>query len=241
MKIQGYQNWFATIQTVGELGLLCLLFRAGMESDLQQMIRFAPQAATVALTGAMFPFTIGILGLLYLFDLPLMPALFGGAALAATSIGITAEILQELGQLKSDEGQIIMGAALLDDILGIIILAVVVALAEEGGFELRNTIILVLSAIAFIGMALLLSHFFAPLFDALVDQFRIPGSLIIAALIFLCLMSLTAAALNLETVIGAFAAGIVLAHTRRSEELERQVQPLVTLLATVFFILIRIM
>lgn len=236
--VTSYESWFTTIQAIGEWGLLCLLFRAGMESDVQQMIRFAPQAATVALTGVVLPFAIGTWGLLSLFDVSLMPALFGGAALSATSIGITAEVLQELGQLRSDEGQIILGAALLDDILGIIILAVVVALAEEGGFDLQNTGGLILSAIAFIGIALLLTRFFAPLFDALVDHFQMPGSLITAAFIFLCLMSLTAAALNLETVIGAFAAGVVLAHTRRSEEIEQQVQPLVTLLATVFFILI---
>ena len=236
--ILSYQSWFVTIQAISEWGLLCLLFRAGMESNLQQMLRFAPQAITVALTGAIFPFALGTLGLLYIFDLSLMPALFGGAALSATSIGITAEVLQELDQLKSDEGQIIMGAALLDDILGVIMLAVVVALAEEGSFELGNTLTLLLSAIAFIGFALLLSRFFAPFFDALVERFKIPGSLIIAAFIFLCLMSLTAAALNLEAVIGAFAAGVVLAQTKCREELERQVQPLVMLLATVFFILI---
>ncbi len=233
-----YQSWFATIEVVGELGLLCLLFKAGMESNLEQMLRFAPQATTVAVMGALVPFAMGTLGLLYLFHLPLMPALFGGAALSATSIGITAEILQELGQLKSNEGQVIMGAALLDDVLGIIILAVVVALAEGGGFELGNIVTLMGSAILFMSVALLMSQFLAPVFDALMDRFKLPGSLIISAFIFLCVMSLTAAALNLETVIGAFTAGVVLAHTRHSEELEHDIQPLVTLLATVFFILI---
>ena len=100
------------------IGLLTLLFTTGLESNLKELIRVGTQAVTVALAGVIVPFTLGTLALIKFFAIATIPALFAGAALTATSIGITAKVLQDMGNLKSDEGQIILGAAILDDIFG---------------------------------------------------------------------------------------------------------------------------
>lgn len=231
-----YRDGFPTFESFGKLGLICLLFVTGLESDLDDMIKVGPQAATVATIGVILPFATGTLGSIYLFDLPLIPALFTGAALTATSIGITAKVLQELGQLKSKEGQIIIGASILDDILGILILAVVVALVENGNIEATQVILLTISATGFIISSVLLSKYFAPVFDRLIDRLKVPGNLLVASFIFLCLMCLFAASIKLELVLGAFAAGLVLGGTKREKEITAQIQPFVTIFATIFFV-----
>ena len=103
------------ITILSELGVIILLFEIGLESDLQELIRVGPQAAIVAVVGVIAPFVAGTAGLLYIFDIPTVPAVFAGAALTATSIGITAKVLSELGRLSAKEGQIIIGAAVLED------------------------------------------------------------------------------------------------------------------------------
>lgn len=234
--ISVYQQGIPTLERVGELGLLCLLFSTGLESDIEELVKVGPKAAIVATVGVVFPFVLGTLGLFYLFHLPAILAVFAGAALTATSIGITAKVLKELGQLRSQEGQIIIGAAVLDDILGIVILAVVMALVQEGEVDAFNIVILIVNAVIFVGGSLLLSKYFAPRFDTFIDRLKVPASLLYAAVIFLFLLSWAAAALRLETVLGAFAAGLILSGSKRQHEIETQIQPLVTLFATLFFV-----
>ncbi|NJL83024.1 MAG: cation:proton antiporter [Chloroflexaceae bacterium] len=141
-----------------------------------------------------------------------------------------------MGSVAIEEGQIIIGAAVLDDILGIVILAVVVALVETGSVNVSNILVLILNAVVFVGGSLLLSKYFAPRFDALIDRLKVPGGLLYISVIFLFLLSWTAAALGLEAVLGAFAAGLILSGSKRQQEINRQVQPLVTLFATIFFV-----
>lgn len=234
--VQVYQQGLPVLDRLGELGLLCLLFSTGLESDIDELIKVGPKAATVATLGVTLPFAMGVLGLLYFFHFPVIPAVFAGAALTATSIGITAKVLKELGQLRSQEGQIIIGAAVLDDILGIVILAVVMALIQEGKVDASSILLLIVNAVVFVGGSLLLSKFFAPRFDALMDRLNVPASVLYLSVIFLFLLAWAAAALRLETVLGAFAAGLVFSSSKRQHEITAQVQPLVTLFATLFFV-----
>ena len=116
------ESVFATqseaITILSELGVIILLFEIGLESDLKELLKVGPQAIIVAIVGLVAPFALGTIGLLYIFNLPAIPAIFAGTALTATSIGITAKVLAEIGYLNSKEGQIIIGAAVLDDIRG---------------------------------------------------------------------------------------------------------------------------
>ncbi|HBL15047.1 MAG TPA: sodium:proton antiporter, partial [Cyanobacteria bacterium UBA11162] len=154
-----FQAQSEVISVLAELGVIILLFEIGLESDLQELIRVGPQAAVVAVVGVVAPFAAGTAGLVYLFHIPVVPAIFAGAALTATSIGITAKVLAEIGQLSSTEGQIIIGAAVLDDVLGIIVLAVVASLAKTGEIAIANVIYLIISASVFLVGAILLGRF----------------------------------------------------------------------------------
>ncbi|MEO1693296.1 MAG: cation:proton antiporter, partial [Cyanobacteria bacterium J06631_6] len=142
LPAEAAQSVFASqsevISLLSELGVIILLFEIGLESDLKELIRVGPIAAVVAVVGVVAPFVAGTLGLIYIFNTPVVPAVFAGAALTATSIGITAKVLAELGQLSSEEGQIIIGAAVLDDILGIVVLAVVASLVKTGEIQINN-------------------------------------------------------------------------------------------------------
>lgn len=233
---QVFESQSEVISVLAEIGVIFLLFEIGLESDLSELIRVGPQAAIVAIVGVVVPFVAGTLGLVTLFHLPAVPAIFAGAALTATSIGITAKVLAELRQLSSREGQIIIGAAVLDDVLGIIVLAVVASLAKTGEIRIDNIIYLVISAAAFLIGAILLGRLFSPLFVSLVNQLKTRGQLLLSALIFAFILSYIAAAIQLEAILGAFAAGLVLAETEKQRELEEQVVPVADVLVPVFFV-----
>jgi Kef-type K+ transport system membrane component KefB len=224
------------ISVLAELGVVILLFEIGLESDLQELIRVGPQAAVVAVVGVVTPFAAGTAGLVYLFNVPTVPAIFAGAALTATSIGITAKVLAEIGRLSSTEGQIIIGAAVLDDVLGIIVLAVVASLAKTGEIEIANVIYLIISAAVFLVGAILLGRFLSPYFVTLVNEMKTRGQLLLTALIFAFILSYVAAAIQLEAILGAFAAGLVLAETDKRRELEEQVIPVADFFVPIFFV-----
>ena len=226
------------ISILSEIGVIILLFEIGLESDLKELIRVGPQAALVAIVGVAVPFLAGTVGLITLFAIAPIPAIFAGAALTATSIGITAKVLAELGQLGSKEGQIIIGAAVLDDVLGIIVLAVVASLAKTGEIRVGNIIYLIVSATVFLIGAVLLGRLLSPAFVKLVDRMRTRGQLLLSSLIFAFLLSYIGAAIQLEAILGAFAAGLVLAETEKREELAQQIVPIADMFVPIFFVVV---
>jgi Kef-type K+ transport system membrane component KefB len=220
-----YSESFPGLQQVSLLGLYALLFLTGLESELDELV-------------AVLPFALGALGLHYLFHVPLVLAVFAGAAMTATSIGITASVFGELGWLRTREGQIVIGAAVLDDILGIVILAVVVSLAGGDSFALAPILRLVVAAVVFVAAALWLSRTAAPVFDWVLDRLKAPGEVVVAGFVVLSLCCFAAQAIGLEAALGAFAAGLILSRSRHTEAIQETVKPLVALFATVFFVLI---
>jgi Kef-type K+ transport system membrane component KefB len=233
-----YNETFPSLQAVSQIGLFALLFLTGLESELDELVAVGVQATTVAVAGVVLPFALGTAGLYYLFHVPLIPAVFAGAAMTATSIGITASVFGELKWLKRKEGQIVIGAAVLDDILGIVILAVVVAIVGGGSFSLGPVIKLGLAAVAFVAVALVLSRTAAPAFDWVVDQLKAPGDVAVASFVVLTLCCFAAQAIGLEAALGAFAAGLILSASKHTHDIDAAVKPLVALFATVFFVLI---
>ncbi|NDC34254.1 MAG: cation:proton antiporter [Synechococcaceae bacterium WB9_2_112] len=233
-----YSETFPNLEAVARLGLYALLFLTGLESELDELVAVGLQATTVAVTGVVLPFAMGTAGLHYLFHVPLIPAIFAGAAMTATSIGITASVFGELKFLKTREGQTVIGAAVLDDILGIVILAVVVALSAGEGFALAPILRLITAAGVFVAAALFLSRTAAPAFDWCIDQLKAPGDVVVASFLVLTGCCFAAQAIGLEAALGAFAGGLILSGSRRTHEIQQLVKPLVALFATVFFVLI---
>ena len=204
-----YNESFPSLQAVATLGLFALLFLTGLESDLDELVAVGAQAITVAVAGVAVPFALGTAGLMALFHVEVIPAVFAGAAMTATSIGITASVFGELKMLRSREGQIVIGAAVLDDILGIVILAVVVSIAGGGSLELGPILKLLAAAVVFVVAAIGLSRTAAPSFDWLIDRLKAPGDVVVASFVVLTLCCFAATAIGLEAALGAFAAGLI--------------------------------
>ncbi|MEC4986494.1 MAG: cation:proton antiporter [Oscillatoria sp. PMC 1068.18] len=231
-----FESQSEVISVLAELGVIILLFEIGLESDLRELQKVGYQAAVVAVVGVVAPFTAGTVGLMFLFNVPAIPAIFAGAALTATSIGITSKVLSELGYLKSREGQIIVGAAVIDDVLGIIVLAVVASLAKTGEVDISNLIYLIISATVFLLGSILLGKFFNKSFVAIAERLQTRGNLVIPAFTFAFLMAFLANAIHLEAILGAFAAGLVLDETDKRKELDKQVIPIADILVPIFFV-----
>ncbi len=233
-----YFETFPSLQAVATLGLYALLFLTGLESELEELVAVGAQAFTVAMAGVILPFVFGTLGLMFIFQVEVVPAIFAGASMTATSIGITASVFGELGYLKTREGQIVIGAAVLDDILGIVILAVVVALAAGGSLQIAPIVKLVTAATVFVIAAIALSRTAAPAFDALLERLKAPGAVVVASFVILVLCCFVATAIGLEAALGAFAAGLILSSSKNNHAIQQSVLPLVSLFATIFFVLV---
>ena len=231
-----FQTQSEVISVLAELGVIILLFEIGLESDLRELQKVGARAAIVAVVGVVAPFVAGTVGLMLIFGMPTIPAVFAGAALTATSIGITSKVLSELGQLKSTEGQIIVGAAVIDDVLGIIVLAVVASLAKTGEVDVINLVYLIISATAFLLGSIFLGKFFNKSFVAIAEKLQTRGKLVIPALIFAFAMAFLANAIHLEAILGAFAAGLVLDETDKRKELDQQIIPIADILVPIFFV-----
>ncbi len=226
------------ISVLSELGVIILLFEIGLESNLKQLMEVGIQATVVAVVGVVTPFALGTLGLMTIFHAPAIPAIFAGAALTATSIGITSKVLSEIQRLNSKEGQIIIGAAVIDDILGIIVLAVVASLAKTGEVDVTNVIYLIVSSTVFLVGAILLGNFFNKTFVAIADTLKTRGEIIIPALIFAFILAYIGSAIHLEAILGSFAAGLVFDETDKRKELEKQVRPIADMLVPIFFVVV---
>lgn len=225
------------ISVLAELGVIILLFEIGLESNIRQLLAVGVQSLLVAIVGVVVPFAAGTAGLILIFDVPVVAAIFAGAALTATSIGITSRVLAEIGCLSTQEGQIILGAAVMDDVLGIVVLAVVASLAKTGEVDVSNVIFLIISASIFLVGAILLGRFFNETFIAVAGKFKTRGRVVIPGFILAFTLAYIASAIGLEAILGGFAAGLVLDETEiDGQKLEELTQPIADVVVPVFFV-----
>jgi len=223
------------ILLLAEVGVALLLFEVGLETNLADLARVGAPALAVALAGMVLPFAGGYAVTLALGHASLT-AIFVGAALTATSIGITARVLSELGVLKTREGQIILGAAVADDVLGLVILAVVSKIA--GGGRLEASIVLKSTGLA-IGFLVVAIAVGIPLGHRLihvVGTARVRGVLGAMSVAFALLVAWAAKKADSAPIVGAFAAGMALARTNRRHDIEEAVKPVVDVFTPVFFV-----
>ncbi|MGH7373834.1 MAG: cation:proton antiporter [Candidatus Rokuibacteriota bacterium] len=223
------------IHALAELGVLILLFEVGLESDLDELLRAGPQASLVAGVGVLAPFAAGF-GVMYWLGHPPLLAVFVGATLTATSVGITARVLADLGRLQDPAANVVLGAAVVDDILGLIILAVVTGVALTGGVSLGAVALLTGKAVVFLAVALGLGLRLAPMLVGWIGRLRARGTLVVYSLVFAMALAAVAERIGLATIIGAFAAGLILATTERRSHIEERIKPVADLLVPVFFV-----
>ena len=225
------------LHVLAEIGVVLLLFEIGLESDLDELLKAGAQSSAVAVTGIAGPFLAGF-ALAAWWGKPTLVAVFIGATLTATSVGITARVLSDLGRLQELTAKVILGAAVLDDILGLVILAVVTGLAQTGHFSWGGATFILAKALAFLLLAIALGIRAAPTLVDWVGRMRARGSLIVYAVMFCLVLAVTAHAIGLATIIGAFAAGLVLAKTDRRERIEERIKPVADLFVPIFFVAI---
>ncbi|WP_293132503.1 cation:proton antiporter [Okeania sp. SIO3I5] len=227
------------LEVLAELGVIILLFEIGLESNIRELKQVGIQAIVVATVGVVLPFVAGTAGMITIFHVSAVPAIFAGAALTATSIGITSRVLAEINRLNTKEGQIILGAAVIDDVMGIIILAVVASLAKTGEIDIVNVVYLIVSATVFLVGAILLGRQFNSVFVFFAEKFKTRGRAVIPALTIALFMSYIGAAIHLEAILGAFAAGLVLDNLDETEvgrELEKLILPISDVIVPIFFV-----
>jgi Kef-type K+ transport system membrane component KefB len=247
-------DWFTGIAVdpgvdlLARLGVIILLFQVGLESTVKQMLRVGVAATLVAVVGVVTPFALGwAAGAVLVPELGPYVHAFLGATLSATSVGITARVLKDLGASQRDEARIILGAAVIDDVLGLIVLAVVggvIAAADQGTSLSIGAIALILAkATAFLVGALALGVVLAPRLFSLASRLSAQGVLLAVGLVICFLFSWVASAIGLAAIVGAFAAGLILddVHYRdfalRGEHgLEHLLEPIASLLVPFFFV-----
>ena len=225
----------AGILLVAEIGVLLLLFEIGLQTDLTELIRVGGVAMVVAVVGMALPFVGGYL-VTRAAGFPTLTAVFVGAALTATSIGITSRVLSEIGMLATREGQIILGAAVADDVLGLVILAVVSQLAATGSVGMGTAIRAAGLSFGFLVVAIVVGVPLGRFLVRFVHGARVRGVLVAAAIAFALLAALGAEKAGSAAIVGAFAAGLVLARTDRRHDIQKVVEPIVDVFALVFFV-----
>src|SRR5438552_12411788 len=208
-----------TIDVLAGLGVVLLLFEVGLESTVRDMLKVGGRSLLVAVLGVVTPWILGWgVGAWLLPDSSPYVHAFLGAVLTATSVGITARVLKDLDATRSVEAQIILGAAVIDDVLGLVILAVVsgvIIAVDQGGQGISLVEIAGISAkaLGFLAAAMLLGVLFSRRIFRIAARVRIRGILLTSALIFCFLFSYLAALADLAPVVGAFAAGLLLEPT----------------------------
>ncbi len=248
-------SWFrgltgdVALEGLAGVGVVLLLFEVGLESTVSDMRKVGWRALIVALLGVVAPWLLGYgVGVLMLPDHSPYMHLFLGATLTATSVGITARVLRDLGRSQSPEARIILGAAVIDDVLGLVILAVVgslIASADAGtAISVTGIGMIVLKAVVFLFGSLWLGTMASPRLFGLTARLRGSSLLLVTALVFCFLLAAGAAAIGLAPIVGAYAAGLILERVhyqdftdRGEHHLEELVRPVSSFLVPIFFVL----
>jgi Kef-type K+ transport system membrane component KefB len=237
-----------TFTVLAELGAVLLLFHVGLESTPKEMMAVGGRAALVAVVGVVTPMLLGFgVGELMRPDESWILHAFLGAMLAATSVGITARVLKDAGALQTDFARIILGAAVIDDVLGLLVLAVISGIITSAGagsaLSGGQVAVILLKAFAFLAGAMFVGSFASPRVFRSALALRSRGVVLALSLGFCFTLSYLAFRAGLAPIVGAFAAGLILedihfaGHLRRGEPpLHRSLEPLTALLVPVFFV-----
>jgi Kef-type K+ transport system membrane component KefB len=241
--VPGHGPAAEVIHVLAELGVVLLLFEIGLETDLREMFRVGTASLAVATVGVVLPF---VLGFVYWAYLPhaasggvtnlTTAAVFVGATLTATSVGITARVLSDLNRMNTEEAKIIIGAAVLDDVIGLVILTVVSGMAAGASVSTLGIVRVSAVAVGFLVVAVLVGRFAVPRLFDLVVRMRVRYVLLVFAFAFALGLAAVASVAGSALIIGAFAAGIILSGTNQFDTIEREVRPVASIFTPIFFV-----
>ncbi|MFA7170343.1 MAG: cation:proton antiporter [Candidatus Paceibacterota bacterium] len=245
--IFSFGNFFNNeiISTLAELGVMILLFQVGLESNIKDMMKVGISSLLVAVVGVAAPMVLG-----YFVSSWILPQagfntwLFIGATLTATSVGITARVLKDLGKLSTPEAKIILGAAVVDDVLGLIILSIVSGIIVSGSISIGSIAYTSFISLAFLAGSIIIGLWAAPKIGAWVSRMHVEGMKIVTAFLFMFVMAYLAIEVGLAAIVGAFAAGLVLDDVifvnKKEHPIDDLVKPLYCIFVSIFFVLMGI-
>jgi Kef-type K+ transport system membrane component KefB len=222
---------------VAELGIVVLLFFVGLETRIADILRVGGRAGVVAVLGVVIPFILGYGLMGPLLGHPSVESIFVGAAMVATSVGITARVLRDLGVIASTESRIILGAAVIDDILAMILLAVVAGLATTGSISLFEIGVIAGQALLFTIFVALVGTGVVRRYGLKLEHLKMDGAPLAVSLLAMLGLAALSASIGLAAIIGAFLAGMVFAEAREHFDLEHQALPIYQFLVPFFFVL----
>lgn len=222
------------IAAMADIGVIVLLFAIGLDTELASLVRVGTTATVVAVAGVAIPFGLGY-GAATLLGLAQVPSLVCGAALCATSVGISGRVLSDLGWLNSSEGRVVLGAAVIDDIIGLIVLAIVASVVAGAALTFASVTRIAGVAIGFVALAVLAGILLAgPVFKA-VERLKVAGALGVLGLTFAFLLAWLADRSGSAMIVGAFAAGLVLHRVPQRPEIEKATSTIGHFFVPVFF------
>lgn len=248
-SLLGWVHPTETIRLLAEIGIILLLFEVGLETDISRLAKTGGRSVAAALGGFVIPFILGFGTSRLLFDHDLLLALFIGGTLTATSIGVTVRILRDVGRQNSAEGQIVLGAAVIDDILGVLLLAMLYEFSRTGDLSGTNVVRLA----AFIGIFFVLAPVAAKAVSFIIGHYhkasQLPGLVATSIVSLVLVFAWLAHVVGAPELLGGFSAGLALsrrfflpfgaalARDRQfSDEVERDMKPIVQLFTPIFFV-----
>ncbi len=242
------------LRILAEIGAILLLFEVGVESDLVQLLAVGWSSLLVATLGVIAPMILGYFVSTQLIpDASWLSHLFVGGTLTATSVGITARVLKDLGKSNTKEARIILGAAVADDVIGLVVLAVISGLTTaaaagsggaSGGVDWMALLWIIAKASLFLILAVIVGRFWSQRVFAYAARLQVAGTLLGLCICFCFVLASVAELVGLAPIVGAFAAGVVLEEVhyrpfleRGERKLQELLFPLTTLVVPVFFVL----
>lgn len=224
----------SVIRALANVGVVILLFEIGLHTNLRSLMRVGGAALAVGSAGVVIPFVLGFFVAKAL-GIDDTAAIICGAALTATSIGISARVLSDLGRLDSDEGRIVLGAAVFDDVIGLIILSVVAAIATGSAITFQNIAVTTAAAVGFVVVALFVASRAVPPIFKLAERLDSAGTLGALGLAFAFLLAWLADIAGSAMIIGAFSAGLVLHNTAQRMQIEKSTTTIAHFFVPIFF------
>ena len=249
----GYRSdTYTVIYTLAELGVIFLLFSVGLETKVKDLLGSGKAAMLCAILGVILPFVAGLALVLAVGGYDMNCAMFMGAAMVATSVGITARIIKDMRLMEVKESRIIIAAAVIDDVLGMIVLAIVQGMSTSGGdLEIMDLAIIIIKAVAFVLIAIGFAKYAVPkiydYFDkrnrAIIAKGKVPYSFnkLIMAIIVCLSMAALAEFIGLAAIIGAFLAGMMFADHAWEWELEHRIEAITSFMISFFFVNVGLM
>lgn len=248
-SVFGLIEMSAPLQLLAEIGIILLLFEVGLETDVVKLTKAGSKALQVAFVGVVLPFGLGYVVSAYLFQLSFMISLFIASTLVATSIGITLRVLKDLKKQSSHEAQIVIGAAVIDDIIGIIFLSLLYEFSQHGQINIWNTMKVFFFILLFFLLAPIAAKLLAKVIKLWEKKSAIPGLLPTMIVSLILFFAWLAHALGAPTLLGGFAAGLAISRqfflpsgTFLSPEfigrVEEQMRPIIHLFTPIFFVVV---